>query len=194
MVPNRFAWHRVSTNLQSVKTVVSAKHNKMRYAYTMFWRSCAILKRISINQLWFNNLGQVTKPFIHFPHILFTYSFIHSFIYLFLRPHPPHTEVPRPEAESELQVQTYTTGTATQIRAVSATYTTAHGNTGSLTHWARPVVEPTSSWILVRFVNHWTHEGNSFRVPWQLALSNKAGKLAISIYLLSVSRHCLFIV
>ena len=81
MVPNRFAWHGVSTNLQSVKTVVSAKHNKMRYAYTMFWRSCAILKRISMNQLWFNNLGQVTKPFIHFPHILFTYSFIHLFIF-----------------------------------------------------------------------------------------------------------------
>ena len=34
-----------------------------------------------------------------------------------------------------------------------STYTTAHGNTASLTHWARPGTEPTSSWILVGFVS-----------------------------------------
>ena len=28
----------------------------------------------------------------------------------------------------------------------------AHGNAESLTHWARPGIEPTSSWILARFV------------------------------------------
>ena len=39
-----------------------------------------------------------------------------------------------------------------QIRAMSATYTTAHGNTGSFTHWARPGIEPTTSWFLVGFV------------------------------------------
>ena len=39
-----------------------------------------------------------------------------------------------------------------QIRATCATYTTAHGNTRSLTHWSRPGIEPTSSWILGRFV------------------------------------------
>ena len=38
------------------------------------------------------------------------------------------------------------------IWATSATYTTAHGNTGSLTHWARPGVEPPTSWFLVGFV------------------------------------------
>ena len=37
----------------------------------------------------------------------------------------------------------------------STTYTTAHGNAGSLTHWARPGMEPTSSWMLAGFVNHW---------------------------------------
>ena len=40
------------------------------------------------------------------------------------------------------------------IRATSATYTTANGNTGSLTHWARPGIESVSSWILVGFINH----------------------------------------
>ena len=40
------------------------------------------------------------------------------------------------------------------IRAASATYTTAHGNAGSLTHWARPGIELSTSWFLVRFINH----------------------------------------
>ena len=39
-----------------------------------------------------------------------------------------------------------------RIWVTSATYTTAHGNTGSTTHWARPGIEPTSSWILVGFI------------------------------------------
>ena len=39
-----------------------------------------------------------------------------------------------------------------QIRATPATYTTAHSNAGSLTHWPRPGIEPVSSWILLGFV------------------------------------------
>ena len=37
--------------------------------------------------------------------------------------------------------------------ATSSTYTIAHGNAGSLTHWVRPGIEPVSSWILVRFIS-----------------------------------------
>ena len=40
-----------------------------------------------------------------------------------------------------------------QIWAGSATYTTAHSNTGSLIHWARPGVKCASSWILLRFIS-----------------------------------------
>ena len=40
-----------------------------------------------------------------------------------------------------------------QIRGMSATYTTAHSNATSLTHWMRPGVESASSWMLVRFVS-----------------------------------------
>ena len=39
-----------------------------------------------------------------------------------------------------------------KIRAMSVIYTTGHSYTGSLTHWVRPGSEPTSSWILVRFL------------------------------------------
>ena len=56
------------------------------------------------------------------------------FILYFLGPHLRHMEVPRLGVESELYPPTYTTATAMWDRAVSATYTTAHGNAGSLTH------------------------------------------------------------
>ena len=36
---------------------------------------------------------------------------------------------------------------------MSGTYTTAHGDTGSLTHGARPGTEPAPSWFLVGFVS-----------------------------------------
>ena len=53
----------------------------------------------------------------------------------------------------QLQLLTYTTATVTRIQAVSATYTTVHGSIGSPTHWARPGLEPTPSWVLVGFIS-----------------------------------------
>ena len=40
-----------------------------------------------------------------------------------------------------------------RIWAASANYTTAHSNVRSLTHWARPVIEPVPSRMLVRFIS-----------------------------------------
>ena len=40
-----------------------------------------------------------------------------------------------------------------QIWAMPATYTTGHGNTGSLAHGVRRGIKSASSWILVRFVS-----------------------------------------
>ena len=54
--------------------------------------------------------------------------------------------------ELELQLPAYTAAIAMPDPAVSATYTTAHGNTGSLTHWVGPGIEPESPWILVGFI------------------------------------------
>ena len=39
-----------------------------------------------------------------------------------------------------------------KIWAASGTYTTAHGNARSSTHWARPVIKPSFSWILSGFI------------------------------------------
>ena len=44
------------------------------------------------------------------------------------------------------------------IWAAFVTYTIAPGNAGSLTHWVRPGIEPTFSWILVRFITTEPHQ------------------------------------
>ena len=45
------------------------------------------------------------------------------------------------------------------VWAASVTYTTVDSNTRSLAHWVRPEIKLASSWILVRFVNHWAMTG-----------------------------------
>ena len=47
------------------------------------------------------------------------------------------------------------------IWTTSATYTTAHGNAGSLTPWVRPGMEPASSPTLCQALNPLSHKGNS---------------------------------
>ena len=42
---------------------------------------------------------------------------------------------------------------------MSVTYTTAHSNAESLTHWARSGIEPASSWSLDRFIYRWATKG-----------------------------------
>ena len=59
---------------------------------------------------------------------------------------------------SELQLPAYTTITATRD-PICVCYTTAHGNARSFTHWARPGIEPASSWILVGFFHHRATKG-----------------------------------
>ena len=50
---------------------------------------------------------------------------------------------------------------AARIWAASVNYIAAHSNTGSLTHWVRPEIEPTSSWTLCWVLNPVNHNGNS---------------------------------
>ena len=62
------------------------------------------------------------------------YFFIFS-LFVFLGLHPWHMQVPRLGVKSELQLLAPTPQPQEhQIQATSATYTTAHGNAGSLTH------------------------------------------------------------
>ena len=98
------------------------------------------------------------------------------FGFLFLRPQPQHREVSRLGVWS---CSCWPTPQTRQhrIRATSATYTTAHSNGRSLTHWARPGIKPIASWILVRFVPL-NHNGNSlsaFRNRLPVGLSEATG-------------------
>ena len=81
-----------------------------------------------------------------------------KFFFFFLGPHLGHMNVFRLGVELELQLPAYTIASAMIVQAVPATYTTAHGITGSLTHWVRPGIEPTTSRFLVGFIS---------TVPWQ---------------------------
>ena len=78
-------------------------------------------------------------------------------------------EVLRLGVESELQL---------------SAYITAHGNAGSLSHWARSGSKPESSWILVGFVNHWATTATPVVCFWVINLrlltsniNHKAGVL-----------------
>ena len=67
-------------------------------------------------------------------------------LFFFLGPHLWHIEVPRLGVESELQL---------------LAYTTVYGNARSSIHCSRPGMEPSSSWILVRFSLLLSHNGDS---------------------------------
>ena len=54
------------------------------------------------------------------------------------------------------------------IRATSATYASGCGNAGSLTHWARPEVEPSSSRTLCWVLNPPSHNRHSLSVAFCL--------------------------
>ena len=54
--------------------------------------------------------------------------------------------------KSALLLPAYTVAIATQDLSHVFDLSTAHSNTRSLTQWTRPGIEPTFSWILVRFI------------------------------------------
>ena len=105
---------------------------------------------------------------------------------IYLMPHVQHTKVPRLGVKSELQLTAYTTATATQDQAASATYTTAHGNAGSLTHWTRPGIKPTSLWILVGGSLPLSYNRNSF---FALLFCHPLGTAFISMVMDSSPGH-----
>ena len=76
---------------------------------------------------------------------------LHLCVCVFLGLYPQHMEVLSLGVESELQLPAYATATATQDPShICDLYHSSRCE--SLTHWARPGIEPESSWILVGFV------------------------------------------
>ena len=111
-------------------------------------------------------------------------SFIIFFSFAcFLKPHSWHMEIPRLGVQLECSHQPKPQTQQEGIQALSATYTTAHGNAGSLTHRVRPGIEPTTSWILVWFI--------TTELPWKLRsfinLNAIFQKLFKSLYSINVT-------
>ena len=70
------------------------------------------------------------------------------FFFGFLGPNPRHMEFPGEGSNWSCSCRPG----PHPIRATSAIYITAHDNTGSVSHWTRPGIEPASSWIPVGFI------------------------------------------
>ena len=80
----------------------------------------------------------------------------------FLWPPLWHIEVPRLGVKLKLQLRATPQPQQHWIQATSATYVKACSNTGSLTHWARPGVKPTSLQRPCGVLNPLSHNGHSF--------------------------------
>ena len=90
-------------------------------------------------------------------HSDFYFLFYFICLFVFLGLHSQHMEVPR----SHQNYGCWPTPQPRQhgIWPASVTYTTSHGNAGSVTHCVRPGIEPATLWLLVGFGNHWATTG-----------------------------------
>ena len=105
---------------------------------------------------WRLNSYQLLHLQIYFPILWVVFFFFFFFcLFVFLGPHWWHMEFPRLGGWISCSRWPMPEPEQLGILAESVTYTTAHGNARSLTHWVRPGIEPVSSWMLVGFVNHW---------------------------------------
>ena len=95
------------------------------------------------------------------PELYLLFIFIYVFIYLFI-------------CFFRATLSVYgSSQTRGRIGATAAGLHRSHSNTGSLTHWARPGIEPTSSWILLSLLTTepWRELLNStFSLKWELTL------------------------
>ena len=104
------------------------------------------------------------------PHLEFTiwklyevFFFCFFFFFCSLESHVQHTEVPRLGVKSELRLPVYATAVATQDLSwvFDLLPQPTAINARSLTHWASPGIKPTTSWILVGFINRWSTKWTS---------------------------------
>ena len=95
--------------------------------------------------------SEMTLCLLHFC-LFFFFSLFYFFIFcFFLGLHPWNMEVPR--LGVDCWPMPLPQPHQCQIRAVPVTYTTVHGNAGSLTHGARAGIKPATSWFLVGVIS-----------------------------------------
>ena len=117
-----------------------------------------------VNQLCFNKTKQkIPSSTILVIIFFFFFSF---FLFLFFYTAPVIYGSSQARVESELSCWPTPQPQQHQTQATSVTYTTAHGNTGSLTHRVRPGIKPTSSQTLYQVLHPLSHNGNSPVMPF----------------------------
>ena len=99
-----------------------------------------LLDNSHITRFWFFFL----KHPVGIQCFVFLFCFVLSFV--FLGTHLRHMEVPKLGVVSKLHLPVYATAKPDQSYAATCS------NARSLTHRMRPGIEPTTSWILVRFL------------------------------------------
>ena len=158
-------WHRVMATLLEWSSLpplylftrslyhLSATPWKLAWGtpfYRYDWCSSRLIDIYHTAHKWW---GALWTRVLRVKSVLLLPNHVCLFVCLFSGLHMRHMEVPRLGVESELQLLQH------QIWARSVTYTIAHGNTGSLTHWVRPGVKSSSSWELVGYLTHWATIG-----------------------------------
>ena len=94
-----------------------------------------------------------TIPFHRYATVCLSVRFFVCVCFFSLGPHLQHMEVPRLGSNQSCSCQPTPEPQQHQIWAMSVTHNTAHRNAGSLTQWARPGIEPATSWFPVGYVS-----------------------------------------
>ena len=103
-----------------------------------------------------------------------------------------HMEVPRRGVQSKLWQPTYTTTTAMWDPNHVCNLHHSSWQCQVPNPLARPGVEPTTSWFLVRFVNHWAMMGTPIHGYWNNFWTNELQpdkKIPISYSILKLERY-----
>ena len=85
---------------------------------------------------------------------------LYIYVYIFLGPHTWHIEILRLGVKLELQLLAYTTATPDLSHVCNLHHSSQHHVSLTLIP-LKPGIEPTSPWILVRFLKPVSHYGNS---------------------------------
>ena len=105
------------------------------------------------------------------------------FVFLpFLGPHPQHMDVQARGLIGAIATGLCQSHSNARSEPRLRPTTIAQGTAGSLTHWARPGIEPATSWLLVGFVNHWATTG-TLHLLFLMKSSDNLYFITIKIYL-----------
>ena len=122
--------------MTSVPLLYSSAHTRLLKMY---------LQASSVTHVWVFIKEKVML--LQFSPISLRSFFVHCPLTVFRWAHPWHMEVPRLGSNRSCSRWPTWQPQQRQIQGKSPTHTIVHSNARSLTHWARPGIKPSSSWL-----------------------------------------------